>query len=231
MATPSVRTEFDRSLNQLKEDMLLMGSMVSEAIKLSVQALKNYDEKLARQVVTDDNKINDMRYYIEQKCITIIAKQQPVARDLRMIVAVMSVLPDLERMGDHAAGIAKIAIEMQGQPPLKPLVDIPRMAEISRDMLSQSLNAFLARDLGWAAQIIEMDSQLDELHIQILRELLTFMAEDPATITRGMYLIFVSHNLERIGDRVENICERIHFLDTGKLEETPKEPTLLSSAT
>jgi phosphate transport system protein len=228
MPTQNIRTEFEKSLKTLQEEVLVLGSMVSEAIKLSVEALKTRDEKLAQQVIADESKINTLRYNIENACITTIAQQQPVARDLRMVIAVLNIIPDLERMGDHAAGIAKIAIEMQDQPPLKPLVDIPRMADTCRDMLSQSLNAFLAKDVGWAAKIMEMDQTLDELHVQVFRELISFMIEDPSKIGRAMYLIFVSHNLERIGDRVENICERVTFLNTGRIEESPKNSVLTS---
>lgn len=228
MTQHNIRVEFEQSLKAIRDDVLLMGSMVGEAIRLSIKALKDRDENLARQVIADDTRINEMRYKIEQNCMMTIAKQQPVARDLRLVVGVLNILPDLERMGDHAAGIAKIAIEMLDAPPLKPLIDIPRMADICRDMLSQSLNAFLAKDVGWADQIIVMDEQIDELHVQILRELVTFMVEDPHKIARGMYLIFVSHNLERIGDRVENICERINFINTGTMEESPTKPTLSS---
>lgn len=219
-----IRTEFEHGLEKLQEDLLILGSMVNTAIDLSIQALKNRDQKLARQVIADDEQINRLRYQIEADCLGLIARQQPVAHDLRTIIAVINIILELERMGDHAAGIAKIAVEMGEHPPLKPLIDLPRMAVICQKMVSESLESFIREKKKLAKKVIKTDDEIDQLYQQIVRELLSFMMEDPHSISRGMYLLFVAHNLERIGDRATNICERALFRVTGKIKETPSGP-------
>ncbi len=213
------RTTFERHLHELQDEVLVLGSMVEKAIYRSMDALKNRDLELAQQVVADDNKINQKRFEIEEKCIELIVTQQPMASDLRIIVAVLNVIIDLERIGDHAEGIAKIAIMIGNEPPLKPLIDLPRMAQKTGDMLRRSLDAFIKRDADTARSITSEDDEIDALYDQVFRELLTFMAEDPRTITRATRLIWVAHNLERSADRVTNICERVVFMVTGKMEE------------
>ena len=213
------RTSFERHLHELQDEVLVLGSMVEKAIYCSMDALKNRDLELAKQVVVDDTKINHKRFEIEEKCIELIVTQQPMAGDLRIIVAVLNIIVDLERIGDHAAGIAKIAIMIGNEPPLKPLIDLPRMAQKAGDMLRRSLDAFIHRDANAARQITGEDDEVDGLYDQVFRELLTFMAEDPRTITRATRLIWVGHNLERSADRVTNICERVVFVVTGKMEE------------
>jgi len=199
--------------------MLVMASMVEKAIQRSVNALKSRDIKLAQAVVDDDFKINQQRFGIEEQCLLIITTQQPVASDLRIIAAVLNIITDLERMGDHAEGIAKIAIMIGDEPPLKPLVDVPRMEELSRSMLRRTMDAFVARDAEAAKAIGAEDDIIDNLYEQIYRELLTFMMADPGTINRATHLLWVAHNLERIADRVTNICERVIFLVTGRMDE------------
>jgi len=196
-----------------------MGSMVTKAVNRSIDALKSRDLELARQVIADDKKINGKRFEIEEKCIELIATQQPMASDLRTIVAVLNIVSEVERIGDYAEGIARIAILIGDEPPLKPLIDIPRMAEQTVDMLRRSLDAFISRDAAAARQISAEDDTIDHLYDQVFRELLTFMAEDPRTITRATRLIWAAHNLERAADRVTNICERVVFMVTGKMEE------------
>ena len=198
---------------------LVMGNMVEKAIARSMDALKKRDLELARQVIADDKKINAKRFELEEKCIQLIATQQPMARDLRTIICVFSVITELERIGDYADGTAKIAIMIGDEPPLKPLIDLPRMAEKAADMLHSSLIAFTNNDADAAKQIAAEDDEIDNLYDQVFRELLTFMAEDPRTITRATRLIWVAHNLERSADRVTNICERVVFAVTGKMEE------------
>jgi len=197
----------------------VMADMVETAIKRSLEALKGRDVELARQVIADDVKINQKRYDAEERCLELIATQQPLASDLRTIVAVLHMIVDLERMGDHAEGIAKIAVILGDEPPLKPYVDLPRMADIASEMLRESLEAFKHRDAEQARAIIDRDDEVDALYDQVYRELLTDMIGDPRTIERATYLIWVAHNLERIADRVTNICERVVFLVTGKIEE------------
>ena len=213
------RTAFHKRLREIQDDVLAMGSMVSKAILRSIEALKNRDLDLAHQIILDDKKVNQKRFEIEEKCIELIATQQPMASDLRIILAVLNIVSEVERIGDYAEGIAKIAIMIGDEPPLKPLIDIPRMAEKTVDMLRRSLDAFVNRDAETAKKISTEDDSVDQLYDQVFRELLTFMAEDPKTITRATRLIWVAHNLERSADRVTNICERVVFVVTGKMEE------------
>ena len=213
------REQFIRELQSVQSSMLVMASMVEKAIQRSVNALKSRDIKLAQAVVDDDFKINQQRFGIEEKCLLIITTQQPVASDLRIIAAVLNIITDLERMGDHAEGIAKIAIMIGDEPPLKPLVDVPRMEELSRSMLRRTMDAFVARDAEAAKAIGAEDDIIDNLYEQVYRELLTFMMADPGTINRATHLLWVAHNLERIADRVTNICERVIFLVTGRMDE------------
>jgi phosphate transport system protein len=213
------RESFDRHLRELQDEVLVMGSMVSKAILRSIDALKNRDLELAHQIIAGDQKINGKRFEIEERYIQLIATQQPMASDLRIIIAVLNITTEIERIGDYAVGIARVVIMIGDEPPLKPLVDIPRMAEHTVDMLQRSLNAFVNRDAEAAQKIAAEDDLIDNLYDQIFRELLTFMAEDPKTITRATRLMWTAHNLERAADRVTNICERVVFIVTGKMEE------------
>ncbi len=215
-----IRTEFHKRLRKIQEEILQMGSMVEEAIGWSMQALKERDLELAKKVIAGDVKINEKRFDIEEKSIQLIATQQPMAGDLRSIICGLSIITDLERIGDHAEGVAKIVVMTGDEPPLKPLIDLPRMAEKTAAMLHRSLEAFINADTGAARQIIAEDDEIDNLYDQIFRELLTFMAEDPRTLTRATRLLWAAHNMERSADRVTNICERVIFSVTGKMEET-----------
>jgi phosphate transport system protein len=214
-----IRTTFHKRLKEIQNDVLVMGSMVEKAIDRSVAALKQRDLKLAEQIIEDDKMINQKRFEIEEACIELIATQQPMASDLRTIISVLSIITELERIGDHAEGIAKIVLMIGDEPPLKPLIDIPRMSEKNIQMLKRSLEAFINRSADAARQIAAEDDEVDRLYDQVFRELLTFMIEDPKTITRATRLIWVAHNLERSADRVTNICERVVFAVTGRMEE------------
>jgi len=216
---PMPRESFHRHLTALQNEVLFMGSMVEKAIERSMEGLKNRDLELARQVVADDAKINQKRFDIEEKCVELIVTQQPMASDLRVIIAVLNIIIDLERIADHAEGTAKIAIMIGNEPPLKPLIDLPRMAQKTVEMLRRSLDAFVNRDAEACRKICAEDDEIDQLYDQVFRELLTFMAEDSKTITRATRLIWVGHNLERSADRVTNICERVIYVVTGKMEE------------
>ncbi|MGD0765914.1 MAG: phosphate signaling complex protein PhoU [Dehalococcoidia bacterium] len=213
------RTLLERLLAEIQEEMLVMADMVESAIPRSIQALKSRDLDLARQVIADDIKVNLKRYNTEERCLELIATQQPLAGDLRTIVAVLYMIVDLERIGDHAEGIAKIVVMLADEPPLKPYIDLPRMADIAVDMLRESLEAFKHRDAERARAVMDRDDEVDALYDQVYRELLTYMINDPRTIQRATRLIWVAHNLERIADRVTNICERVIYLVTGKVEE------------
>jgi phosphate transport system protein len=214
-----IRTNFHRSLKEIQDELLAMGSMVEKALLSSMEALKTRNLALAEQVKNDDILIDKKRYEIEEKSIQLIATQQPMAVDLRTIISVISIVAELERIADHAEGIGKIVIMIGNEPPLKPLIDLPRMAEKTADMLHRALIAFINNDSETAKKIIAEDDEIDNLYDQVFRELLTFMMEDPRTITRATRLIWVDHNLERSADRVTNICERVVFVVTGKLED------------
>lgn len=213
------RTAFERQLTEIQDDMLALATMAEAAIERSIDALKNRDVELARQIIADDLKINEKRYNTEEKCLELVATQQPLASDLRTIVAVLHIIVDLERIADHAEGNAKLALMLADEPPLKPYIDIPRMAQKGIEMLRASLEAFKDRDTERARAICEMDDEVDALYEQVYHELLTYMIQDPQTIQRATYLIWVAHNLERIADRVTNICERVVFMVTGHVQE------------
>ncbi len=214
------RNEFGRDLRFLQEELLAVGSMVEKAIANAVDGLKRRDLDLCRQVVQDDSVIDARRYDIEERCVNLIAKQQPMATDLRTIIAILQIVGELERMGDYASGIAKISLAMGNEPPLKPLIDIPRMADKASQMLRRSLDSLVNRDIVAAAGVRADDDEVDALYDQIYRELLTFMLEDPRTITRATYLLWVAHDLERIADRATNIAKRVIYLVTGQHVET-----------
>jgi phosphate transport system protein len=205
-------------MHDVELELLQMGEMVIAVIGRSIQALKNVDKAEAERIIADDARINRRRWDIENQCIQLFATQQPVAVDLREIVSFMDLVTNLERMADHAKGIAKIVVMHEQMPLLKPLIDIPRMAEKASEMIRRSLQAFITHDVAAAKCIIEMDNEVDAFFEQILRELLTIMMEGPETITRAVYVIWVIHNLERIADRVTNICERIIFMVTGEIQ-------------
>ncbi len=214
-----IRTTFHKKLKEIQDEVLVMGSMVGKALASSIKALKERDLDLAHQVISDDVKVNHKRFEIEERCVGLLATQQPMASDLRVIIAVLNIISEMERIGDHAEGIAKIVVMIGDEPPLKPLIDIPRMTEKTIDMLHRSLDTFVKHDADTARKIVVEDDEVDNLYNQVFRELLTFMAEDPKTITRATRLIWVAHNLERSADRVTNICERVVFMVTGKMEE------------
>jgi len=199
--------------------MLVLAGMVERAIDRSIDALRNRDTELARVVIVEDMDINRKRYETEEKCLELLALQQPMARDLRTIVAILHVIVDLERMGDHAEGIAKIAIMLADEPPLKPYIDIPRMAEIAVRMLRGSIESFKLRDVDMARRVCDEDDEVDALYDQVYRELITFMINDPKTIERATHITWIAHNLERIADRVTNICERVVYMVQGRMEE------------
>ena len=214
------RAEFDQELVNLQNDLLMLGSMVEKAILRSIDALRLRDLAASEQIVKDDNLIDDKRFAIEERCIDLIARQQPLAGDLRRLVSFLQIAVELERMGDYAEGIAKISLMMGEQPPLKPLVDIPRMAEIATAMLRRSLDALVNRDVDEALNVSQADDEVDRLYDQVYRELLLFMLQDPKTIERATYLLWTSHNLERVADRATNVAERVIYLVTGRLTET-----------
>lgn len=213
------REQYMRSLSHLRDQAVQLSSMVDKAIARSTEALKNQDVELARQVMSADHGINELRWSLEEEALAVIAMQAPMAGDLRQIVAGLHIISELERMGDHAAGNAKIVLLTADEPPLKPLVDIPRMSGVAQSMLSNAIDAYIGSDVELARQTMRKDDEIDELYNQVYRELLSYMVDDPRTINRATHLLWAAHNLERIGDRTENICEFVIYSVTGNISE------------
>lgn len=219
MSTLSPRETFDRHLKEVLDEVLVLGSMVEQAVLKSVDALERRDLKAAQSIIDEDQKINEKRYAIEQTSLTLIATQQPMARDLRTLAAVLELITELERIGDYAKGIGRIALMLGGVPPLLPLDDLRRMAERGLDMLHRSLTAFIERDAETARKIPAEDDEVDALYNRFLRRVIDLMIANPSVIDRVNYLVWAAHNLERLADRVTNICERIVFVVTGEMKE------------
>ncbi len=211
-----IRKTFENEIQQVKDEVLLLGSMVEHAIIASVEVLKKRDIKGAEKIIADDKEINKKRFAIENQLMILIATQQPMAHDLRLLASTMEIISELERMGDYAKGIANINVRMGEEALLKPLIDIPRMAQIGTSMLHRSLSAFINEDVETAKAIPVEDDEVDALYNQIYRELIMIIIQDPKSIERANWLLWVAHNLERVADRVTNICERTIFIATGE---------------
>lgn len=214
-----LRKTFEQELQHVKEEIIILGSMVEDATLKSVEALKKRDLQAARQILETDREVNARRYAIEESVVVLIATQQPMAHDLRFLASVLEIVSELERMGDYAKGIAVINLRMGDEPLLKPLIDIPRMAQKGVDMLHRALTAFIQEDVEAARAIPKEDDEVDALYNQVYRELMTFVIQDPKNIERANWLLWAAHNLERFADRVTNICERTVFLATGQFIE------------
>jgi phosphate transport system protein len=214
-----IRKTFENEIQQVKDEVLLLGSMVEHAIIASVEVLKKRDIKGAEKIIAEDKEINKKRFAIENQLMILIATQQPMAHDLRLLASCMEIISELERMGDYAKGIANINIRMGEETLLKPLIDIPRMAQIGTSMLHRSLTAFINEDVETAKTIPMEDDEVDALYNQIYRELMMIIIQDPKSIERANWLLWVAHNLERVADRVTNICERTVFIATGDMGE------------
>lgn len=213
------RATLDRKIQEGFDSILVLGSMVEQAIIGSVDALQERDLETAQEIYDNDIKINNKRYEIEEKTLTTVATQQPMARDLRTLSSILDIAGELERMGDYAKGIARITIRLGKEPPLKELDKIPQMADLTSDMLHRAVGAFVELDKETALAIPTEDDQVDELYNAVYRELLDIMFEDRATVDRATFHLWVSHNLERTADRVTNICERTVFTVTGEHQE------------
>lgn len=208
---------FDRDIERLKEMLLRMGAMVEDAINESIRALLERDTSVAEKVIAADDAIDHMELEIDQHTIELIAKMQPAAVDLRFVAAAMKITPELERIADLAVDVCERAIELNREPPLKPLVDIPRLAMIAQDMVRQALDAFVRRDTVLARQVIARDEEVDQLTEQSFRELLTYMLEDSRNISRAIRLTFIGKYFERMADGATNICEMVVYLAEGKV--------------
>jgi phosphate transport system protein len=214
-----LRKTFETEIKQVKDEILVLGSMVEQALLDSVDALKRRDLAAAQRLLEADRDINHKRFAIETQLMILIATQQPMAHDLRLLASIMEINSELERMGDYAKGIANINIRMGELPLLKPLIDVPRMARKGVDMLHRALTAFVNEDIDAARKIPVEDDEVDALYNQVYRELMTIVIVDPTTIERANWLLWTAHNLERFADRVTNICERTVFVVTGELTE------------
>jgi phosphate transport system protein len=221
------RETFDRELQRLQDEILALGSMVENALVESVEILKRRDVEGSRRLIAQDRLINEKRFAIEGDALILIATQQPMARDVRTLAAILELATELERIGDYAKGIARINLMMGKGPLIKPLIDIPRMAEKARSMLHRALDAFVRGDVDLARAIPAEDDEVDALYNQVYRELMTFIMSDPRNIDQANYLLWVAHNLERSADRVTNICERVVFTVTGEMMEMDSEEGLI----
>lgn len=214
-----LRKTFDQELQRLQAEVLALGTMVEEALVKSIEQLKQRDLSGSRQLIVADRVINQKRFAIEDDTMTLIATQQPMAGDMRLLAAILEIVTELERIGDYAKGIARINLKIGEQPLIKPLIDLPVMAEKARDMLHQALTAFIQRDVDLAYAIPKRDDEVDDLYNQIYRELLTLIMEDRTVIEQANLLMWAAHNLERTADRVTNLCERVIFTVTGEMAE------------
>jgi len=223
---PKPRETLAREIQHLEDEILILGNMVEDALVASVGILKKRDMEGARCLIVKDIDINARRYAIEDRTLALIALQQPVARDLRVLAAILEIVTELERIGDYAKGIGKISLLIGEQPLLKPLVDIPLMAEKALSMLRSALVAFIERDVETARAIPALDDEVDQLYEQVYRELITYILADPTCLEQANHLLWAAHNLERAADRVSNICERILFMVTGEFSEFDSEVSL-----
>jgi phosphate transport system protein len=214
-----IRQSFEQELRRLQDDVLRLGDEVEHNIIESVRTLKERDMAGSQRLIEADRRINEKCIEIEMDCLTVIATQQPLAGDLRTLAAVLAISGELERMNDYAKGIARISLMIGEEPLLKPLIDIPRMAEKARDMLHRSLDAFARGDVALAHAVPAEDDEVDALYNQVFHHLMQYVIADPETVNRANYLLWAAHNLERTADRVLNICERVIFMVTGQFVE------------
>lgn len=213
------REGFQRQMAELQDTVLEMGSMVDRAVERAMQALLDRDAVLAQAVVDNDTALNAKNFESQNQCIALLAQQAPMARDLRLIVSVAAVMTELERMGDHAEGIARIVVMMQDEPLVKPLIDIPIMAGLAREMLRDAVQAFVDQDVDAAYKVGGSDDAVDELYDQVYHDLVDIMVGDPSTIEPSTHLLWVAHNLERVADRATNIAERTVYCATGNMPQ------------
>jgi len=214
-----LREHFHRRLAELQDTVLEMTSMVDRAVERSLDALVNRDVPLANVVIEEDRLINETGYRIQNQCVTLLARESPLAGDLRLVVSVSALATELERMADHAEGIARIVVMMQDEPLVKPLVHIPMMAERARAMMNGAIQAFLDKNVEGAYAVGKQDDEVDQLYDRVYADLIQVMITDPTTIEPATRLLWVAHNLERIGDRATNIAERTVYTVTGQLPE------------
>lgn len=214
-----MRGHLDQKLTRLNHDLIKMGAMVEEIIDKAIVSLKNQDLEMAKSIYTDDDAIDEMELSIEKDCLNLIALQQPIAKDLRRIASALKIITDLERIGDHAVNIAKVTLEIGKEPLMKPLIDIPKMAEICQRMIKLSLDAFVNQDVELARKVAEMDQEVDDLYDIVIKEVFEYISRDSKFLNQGIKLLFVGRYLERVADHTTNICERIIYMVTGERVE------------
>ncbi|MBS96446.1 MAG: phosphate signaling complex protein PhoU [SAR202 cluster bacterium] len=214
-----MRSDYSKNLQALQDGLLILGSMVDKAIHKSIQSLKDRNLQLAQTVIDEDDLIDQKRFELENSAVTLLATQSPMAADLRLIISALHIAVELERMGDYAEGIARISQTIGEQPTLKPLIDLPKMTDLATAMLRKSLLAYTSRDMDLAIEVCKSDDAVDSLYEDVYHELVGFMIKDPDTVQRATYLLWVSHDVERIADRATNIAERVIYLITGELSE------------
>jgi len=213
---------YEAELKELREKLLTAGGIVEQAIVRSVQALAVRDSKLAQEVIDNDRRVNLLEVEIDELCLRMLALRQPAASDLRFITLALKIVTDLERIGDLAVNVAERAIQLNDEPPLRPYVDIPRMATIAEEMLKSALDAFVAGDATTARKVIERDNEVDELYHTVFRELVEIMAAEPDVTARAMAILFIAKHLERIADHATNVAEMVIFFIEGKDVRHPR---------
>jgi len=215
------RPHYNKVLSELKDSLLDLASMVDKAMHISAYILKVHDYHQAEKLILADQKINARRYELEEEALAILSTQQPVmTKDLRLVAAVLHIAGELERMGDYAKGLARISESMATLPPTEIMIKMDRMLQICREMLNRSLDAFIQNDVKLAAEIAQRDDEVDELYNQVYRDLLSLMMTVPGSVDLATPLMWAVHNIERMGDRITNICERIIFVETGRMQDT-----------
>jgi phosphate transport system protein len=215
----TTREAFDQDLRRLSDDLLRLGTLVEDAVRRSIDALRSRNAELAAAIVAADNTIDALHLELEERCMRLMATQQPMAKDLRTIAAIWAMTIDLERIGDHAEDIARMVLRIAAEPLVKPLLDIPRMAEMVREMLREGLEAFVRHDVALAERMAAADDDVDHLYREVFRELLAIMIEDPKKVERATHLLMAAQALERMGDHATNIAERVIYMVTGTLKE------------
>jgi phosphate transport system protein len=212
-----MQRHFHEELEALKQTLLAMGGLVEDQIRRAMRALTERDDVIAQDVIDRDRQVNTYDIEVDEQCVNLLALHQPAAGDLRFITTAMKIVTDLERIGDQAVNIAERALELNREPQLKPYIDLPRMADRAQRMVKESLDAFVARDTALARQVCGEDAEVDALKEQIFRELLTFMMEDPRTVSRAIRVILISRSMERVADHATNIAEMVIYLVEGKM--------------
>jgi phosphate transport system protein len=215
----STRSVLEKEMTQIRDNLLRLASLVDQAIDRATRALQEHDASLAQLIIDEDKNLNQLRYQVENDCLHVFATQQPLASDLRAIVAAVNIVVDLERMGDHAEGMSKALVREDANAVGELVIDLPRMSESCREMLRLAMDAFLKGDVDKAKEVALMDDELDHMYNQIFSDLIDQMLTGGLPVSRGTYQLWAAHNLERIGDRVTNICERVEFASTGYMQD------------